>query len=113
MSLFNISPSLASKLASIVVHADELLGPDSHQVDLKALRSAVQDAEVDGWIASMTAAALAPVKRVGKEPSPLQTMDRGRPDVFAALAARDAVATAAYFPVEALGIDRKPKEPKS
>ena len=61
--MLNPTPSLLCKLASIAVHADELLSPDSHQFDKDALVTLLGDEEVKGWLAKMTAAAMAPMKR--------------------------------------------------
>lgn len=61
--MLNPPASLLCKLASIAVHADELASPHGHQFDADALRSALADPEVSAWLAAMTAAALAPVKR--------------------------------------------------
>ena len=61
-------PSLLCKLASIAVHADEMLSDDGHSFDRAALQSALADPEVTDWLKQMTAAALAPRKR--KEPRP-------------------------------------------
>jgi hypothetical protein len=63
MELFKPSPSLLCKLASIAVHADEMLSPSGHHLDREALQSALADPEVINWIAAMTKAAMAPVKR--------------------------------------------------
>jgi len=57
------SASLLSKLASIAVHADEMLSDDGHSFDRDALISAVNDPEVAEWVARMTDCALAPRKR--------------------------------------------------
>lgn len=57
------SPSLLCKLASIAVHADEMLCPMGHGFDKLALQSAIGDPEVVEWIKQMTAMAMAPVKR--------------------------------------------------
>lgn len=54
---------LLCKLASIAVHADELLSLGGHEFDRIALRSALDDPEVKAWIEQMTDAALAPRKR--------------------------------------------------
>jgi hypothetical protein len=60
---FKISTVLACKLASVVVHADELLGPDGRAVfDTEALATAARDAEVQAWVKSL--GALAPLKRL-------------------------------------------------
>lgn len=56
--------SLLCKLASIAVHADELFSSDGHAFDRDALASAIADPEVVNWVAQMTAAALAPEKRM-------------------------------------------------
>lgn len=57
-----LTPALASKLASVVVHAEELLIPAKfHIFDVAALKSAVRDPEVQAWI--MALGPLAPVKR--------------------------------------------------
>jgi hypothetical protein len=57
------SPSLLCKLVSVIVHADEAAGTNGHEFDIGALRSALTDAEVAGWIAEMTKIGMAPVKR--------------------------------------------------
>lgn len=58
---FNISASLASKLASVVFHADEMLSQDGHHLDKTALEQAARDPEVQAWVKSL--GPLAPVKR--------------------------------------------------
>lgn len=59
---YEISASLASKLASAVVHADELFSTDGRAgFDEQALLQAVRDPEVQEWIKSL--GPLAPVKR--------------------------------------------------
>ncbi len=57
------SASLLCKLASIAVHADEMLSPSGHDFDRQALKTVVGDAEVTAWIAAMTKVGMAPVKR--------------------------------------------------
>lgn len=57
------SPALLCKLASVAVHADELLSPTGHHFDHGALKSAMNDAEVGAWIAAMVKMGMAPVKR--------------------------------------------------
>jgi len=59
----DVTMSLLCKLASIAVHADEMLSPNGHDLDRNALHSALSDGEVRDWIAAMTAKGLAPVKR--------------------------------------------------
>ena len=56
-------PGLLCKLASIAVHADELLSPLGHEVDKHALTQAMADGEVKEWLAAMGATGMAPVKR--------------------------------------------------
>ena len=54
--------SLAVKLASIVVHADEATDPvGAHKFDLIALRQLIEDEEVLEWIGKL--GPLAPVNR--------------------------------------------------
>lgn len=69
-----MKPTLQAKLAAIVVHADEMLGPDGHHFDTAALRALVVDPEVAAWVESL--GPLAPVKRP-VPPSALHP--RGRP----------------------------------
>lgn len=57
------SPALLCKLASIAVHADEMLSPKGREFDRAALLSALSDSEVMEWLSKMTAMAMAPVKR--------------------------------------------------
>jgi hypothetical protein len=45
--------SLAMKLGSIAVHAEELLSPDGHEFDKVALDNLLQDPEVKSWIEAM------------------------------------------------------------
>lgn len=56
-----IPVTLATKLASIVVHADELTSPHGHPWDKMALENLVHDPEVQAWVKSL--GPLAPVKR--------------------------------------------------
>lgn len=55
--------ALCCKLASIVVHTDELFSPDGRVVDKDALKTVIEDPEVKEWIRQMTKAGMAPVKR--------------------------------------------------
>jgi hypothetical protein len=58
----NLTTSLASKLASIVVHADEGTDPgNGEMVDIVTLRGLVDDPEVRNWLKVL--GPLAPVKR--------------------------------------------------
>lgn len=56
-----LSPALASKLASVVVHSDEMLSPQGHYFDKAALLTACRDPEVQAWLKAL--GPLAPVKR--------------------------------------------------
>jgi len=60
-----LSPGVAvlSKLASVAVHADEMLSDDGHHFDRSALLALLADPEIKDWLAAMTDAALAPRKR--------------------------------------------------
>lgn len=62
-ALLSPGPGLLCKLASITVHADEMLSADGHHFDRAALLSAIHDPEVSDWIDMMVKAALAPQKR--------------------------------------------------
>lgn len=62
-SMRPVPPTLAVKLASIAVHADEFTGPAGHGADRVALRQLLDDPEVKDWLDDMTKAGLAPVKR--------------------------------------------------
>jgi len=57
------SPSLLSKLGSIIVHADELNSPGGHAYDLTALQFLYSDSEVVEWLNQMRKMAMIPVKR--------------------------------------------------
>ena len=61
--LFQLTPSLACKLASVVVHTEEGLSQEGHPFDLEALNAMVKDAEVKEWISGMQEASLAPLPR--------------------------------------------------
>lgn len=55
------SISLLSKLGSIVVHAEEFISPQGHQLDVAALSTLLKDHEVVEWIKGMRV--FIPVKR--------------------------------------------------
>jgi hypothetical protein len=57
------SPSLLCKLGSVIVHVDELLSPSGHVFDREALKTVLQDAEVQEWLNAMNRLAFLPVKR--------------------------------------------------
>ena len=56
-----LSPALASKIASAVIHAEEMISPSSHFFDRRALESVINDPEVRTWIKAL--GPLAPQKR--------------------------------------------------
>ena len=59
-----ISVTLACKLASVVVHADEGLSDLGHHFDLVALRQLIDDPEVKEWLKEL--GPLVPVKRAAR-----------------------------------------------
>jgi len=61
VKVFTLNATLASKLASVVVHADELFSSDGHYFDRVALEKAVRDPDVQNWIKLL--GPLAPLKR--------------------------------------------------
>ncbi len=64
-----LTPSLAMKLGSLAVHADEATGPHGHQFDMSAIRTLVEDSEVSEWLDDF-GTGLLPVKRdTTQEPS--------------------------------------------
>lgn len=60
-SFLSLTPALASKLAAVVVHADEMLSPDRHDMDKVALQDCCRDPEVQDWV--RRCGSLAPLKR--------------------------------------------------
>jgi len=74
-----LSLSLAVKLGSIVVHADEATGPSAHPYDVVVLRKLLGDSEVREWLEAM--GPLVPVKRVSHSvPSPRDGKNEGGQD---------------------------------
>jgi len=63
VDVFNPPVGLLCKLGSIIVHAEEGSGEDSHDFDWVALRTLLADREVQQWLDGMRAKALVPVKR--------------------------------------------------
>lgn len=55
--------SLAAKVGSILVHADEAVGPAGHHFDTAAIAALLLDPEVQAWLAELRNLALIPVKR--------------------------------------------------
>ena len=58
-----VGVSMAVKLGSIAVHAQELLSPKAHEYDVAALRTLLKDDEVKRWLEAMSKLAFLPVKR--------------------------------------------------
>jgi hypothetical protein len=54
---------LLSKLGSIVIHTEEVLGSDGQVVDVAALKGLCEDPDVVEWLEQMGNLALLPVKR--------------------------------------------------
>lgn len=52
---------LAAKLVAIVVHTQELFGPQGHHFDREALKALLADEDVNAWVKAL--GVLAPVKR--------------------------------------------------
>lgn len=61
--LLNPPASLLCKLGSIAVHADEILSPFRHEFDVAALKTLLDDPEVQQWVAAMDKMAFLPKKR--------------------------------------------------
>ncbi len=59
----NPSMPLLAKLASVAVHAEEMIGPGGHDFDKAALESMLSDEEVHAWMDAMAELALCPVRR--------------------------------------------------
>lgn len=57
------SPALLCKLGSVAVHVEEMLSKDGHEFDKHALDTALNDPEVQAWLAQMSAMAMVPRKR--------------------------------------------------
>lgn len=58
------TPSLLSKLCSIIIHSEELASPTKwHQFDLDALRMLLKDSEIVEWLSEMKKMAMIPEKR--------------------------------------------------
>jgi hypothetical protein len=64
-ALKDLTPSLPVliTLGSIAVHAEELLSPDGHPFDQKAIESLLSQPELKAWISRMDGMAFLPKKR--------------------------------------------------
>ena len=58
---FTLNAVLASKIASVIVHADEATSLDGHHFDKVTLLQAIHDPDVQAWVKSL--GPLAPLKR--------------------------------------------------
>lgn len=65
-----LSLGLQVKLASLLVHLDEVTGPDPHAFDVVALRGLLGDVEVRAWMERLSRDGLLPVKRTGAPKPP-------------------------------------------
>lgn len=61
--LFKLSPQLAAKIGSIIVHADEFTSLEAHPFDAQAIRDGLADLEEIQWLGGMQELALVPEKR--------------------------------------------------
>lgn len=57
--------SVIIKLASLAVHADEMLSPQGHQFDQETIKSILADDEVKRFLSEMDKLALLPLRRDG------------------------------------------------
>lgn len=60
----NLTPDLKvlCKIGSIVRHCEEALSPNDHVYDATALKTLLEDQDVQDWLKEMDKAALIPVK---------------------------------------------------
>lgn len=63
MDVLTPTPSLLSKLGSIMAHAEELVSPEGHTFDRLALEDVLRDPEVIEWRRAADAMGLIPVAR--------------------------------------------------
>ena len=63
MDLPETSTGLLVKLGSIVVHTEEYLSPNGHELDQVAITSLLADPEVVNWLKAMRRLSLLPLKR--------------------------------------------------
>lgn len=62
-NVWDMTPTLAVKLGSIIIHYEEHLEPGGHPFDRTAAETLRQDAEVAEWFKKMQGAAMLPLKR--------------------------------------------------
>ena len=63
MAVFKISSGLVIKLASVAVHAQELMSPKGHMLDKSAIQGLLIDPEVAECLQELKELGLLPVKR--------------------------------------------------
>ncbi len=63
MDPLNPTPTLLVKLGSVIVHYQEVMGPDPHEFDVAAINTLLEDPEVTEWLDGMRAGAFLPLKR--------------------------------------------------
>lgn len=61
--ILNPSPAILAALASAVIHAEEFMSPGGHHYDLTAFSQCVDQPPVREWLAAMTKAGFASVRR--------------------------------------------------
>lgn len=60
---FKMTPALAAKVGSFLVHIEEVMSSKGHNFDAIAARSLLADAEVQAWLKGLRKLAMLPVKR--------------------------------------------------
>ena len=65
--IFQPPVPLLVKLGSIVVHCEEMLGPDAQNVDRIAAQGLLNDPTVRQWLSEMTEVGLLPVRRTAAD----------------------------------------------
>jgi hypothetical protein len=63
MALPRPSDTAAVTLASLAVHAEELLSPGGHEADRAAIQGCLEHPEVKAYLAELDALSLLPLKR--------------------------------------------------
>ena len=63
MEALKPSPSILSKLGSLVIHIEESMNSKGHIFDMITVKSIIEDEEVKEWLKAMDKLALIPKKR--------------------------------------------------
>lgn len=63
----SLTPMLAAKIGSALMHADEASSKDGHAYDWAAFRALAGDADVQNWMSSLARDGLLPVRRINPE----------------------------------------------